>query len=95
VHDLSSDHEAQILVETILAMAQALRMVTVAEGVELPRQASLLAERGCSRLQGYLIGRPLPAHRVAKFIGEWQGLDAVDHLPRPAPASIPAPASTP
>jgi diguanylate cyclase (GGDEF)-like protein/PAS domain S-box-containing protein len=95
VHDLSSDHEAQVLVETILAMAQALRMVTVAEGVELPRQASMLAERGCSRLQGYLISRPLPAHRVAKFIGEWQGLDAVDHLPRPAPASIPAPASTP
>jgi len=87
VHDLATDHEAQVLVETILVMAQALRMITVAEGVELPRQASMLAARGCSRLQGYLIRRPLPAQAVARFIDDWQGLDAVDPLPAGEPTA--------
>jgi diguanylate cyclase (GGDEF)-like protein len=83
VRDLSSDREAQVLVETIVAMARALGMATVAEGVEEVRQASMLAEHGCSCLQGYLLSRPLPAHAVAAFIAHWQGLDTI------APSQLP------
>lgn len=83
VRDLSTDREAQVLIETILAMARALRMVTVAEGVEELRQANMLAEHGCSRLQGYLISRSLPAHAVASFITDWQGLDMTTPLQTP------------
>ncbi|MCW5644845.1 MAG: EAL domain-containing protein [Rhodoferax sp.] len=87
VRDLYTDHEAQVLVETIVAMARALGMATVAEGVEDVRQASMLAEHGCGCLQGYLISRPMPAHAVAAFIHDWQGIDEI----APVQASLQAP----
>ena len=87
VRDLYTDHEAQVLVETIVAMARALGMATVAEGVEDVRQASMLAEHGCDCLQGYLISRPMPAHAVAAFIHDWQGIDEI----APVQASLQAP----
>ena len=74
-------------VETIVAMARALGMATVAEGVEDVRQASMLAEHGCSCLQGYLISRPMPVHAVAAFIHDWQGIDEI----APVQASLQAP----
>ena len=74
VHDLARDGEAQVLVETILAMARALRMRTIAEGVEHLAEADMLTRRGCTALQGYLISRPLPPAEVAHFITSWRGL---------------------
>jgi diguanylate cyclase (GGDEF)-like protein len=74
VRDLSHDGEAQVIVDTILAMSRALRMTTVAEGVESRVEAQMLRERGCQRLQGYLISQPLPAAQVGAFIDAWAGL---------------------
>ena len=37
------------------------RMLCVAEGIETDRQIELLKKLGCDRLQGYLIGKPMPA----------------------------------
>ena len=72
VRDLSRDGEAQVIVETILAMARALRMRTIAEGVEHPIEAEMLRERGCAAFQGFLVSRPLPAADVAAFVQEWR-----------------------
>lgn len=47
------------LVEAVLAMAQALGLETVAEGVETMEQASALAALGCDLSQGYLYAHPL------------------------------------
>ena len=74
VRDLSHDGEAQVIVDTILAMSRALGMTTVAEGVESRVEAQMLRERGCQRLQGYLISQPLPATQAAAFIEAWAGL---------------------
>ena len=43
------------------ALAESLRLETVAEGVETPEQAEALIAQGCTRLQGYLFSRPVPA----------------------------------
>jgi diguanylate cyclase (GGDEF)-like protein len=72
VRDLAADGEAGVIVDTILAMSQALRLSAVAEGVETPEQLQLLRERGCTALQGFLISRPLRAEAVMAFIAEWQ-----------------------
>jgi diguanylate cyclase (GGDEF)-like protein len=48
------------IVRAILALAHALGLQTTAEGVETAAQLVTLREMGCSRIQGYLIGRPGP-----------------------------------
>jgi diguanylate cyclase (GGDEF)-like protein/PAS domain S-box-containing protein len=71
VRDLAANAEAQVIVDTILAMAGALKMATVAEGVETCEEAQLLEQRGCNVLQGYLIGRPMPPEDALAFIDSW------------------------
>ena len=55
-----TDHPAdETIARTIVSLARSLGMKTVAEGVETPAQAALLASMGCDCLQGYLFGRPM------------------------------------
>ena len=71
VSDIVNEGESRVLVETILAMARALGMSGVAEGVERPEEAEVLRARGCAMLQGYLISRPLAADKVGAFLADW------------------------
>ena len=50
-----------VLCQAIIAMAHALGMKVVAEGVETASQADLLAAAGCDFAQGYLYSRPVSA----------------------------------
>jgi diguanylate cyclase (GGDEF)-like protein len=49
------------IVRAILDLARNLGLETVAEGVEETAQLDLLDRLGCDVVQGYLIGRPVPA----------------------------------
>jgi len=64
---MDSDKDSAI-VSTVIALAANLGFETVAEGVETAEQAAFLAGRGCDVLQGYHIGRPMPAGAFADFI---------------------------
>ena len=55
------------IARTIVAMAHQLRMVVSAEGVETQGQARFLADIGCDELQGYYLGRPVPAQDAEAF----------------------------
>ena len=48
------------VVQSIVSMAQALNMDTVAEGVEHEDQVDMLEEIGCDYVQGYVFARPMP-----------------------------------
>jgi len=61
---LPPDTSRAPLVAAIIAMAGAMGMRVVAEGIEAPHQAKLLENLGCDEGQGYWLGRPLPAHQV-------------------------------
>jgi EAL domain-containing protein (putative c-di-GMP-specific phosphodiesterase class I) len=39
---------------------------TVAEGVETEHDAQVLLQLGCGLAQGYLFGRPVPAHELTQ-----------------------------
>jgi len=58
VVELDRDLRARRLVQTIVALARDLGLVTVAEGVETEPQRLAAAEAGCLYGQGYLFGRP-------------------------------------
>ena len=61
---LSSDRQARALVEAMLAMARALGLEVVGEGVETPEQLALLRHLHCDKVQGYLLGRPSPPEDI-------------------------------
>ena len=52
--------DAAIVAATI-AMGHSLGLSIVAEGVETEDQLRPLQNHGCDRIQGYLLGRPMPA----------------------------------
>jgi PAS domain S-box-containing protein/diguanylate cyclase (GGDEF)-like protein len=59
VSAMLDDPGAMTLVSTIISLAHALELETVAEGVELEEQAKILRLLRCDQMQGYLISRPL------------------------------------
>lgn len=57
---LPQDRRSGTLVATIIDLAHAFDMTTVAEGVETQGQLDYLARAGCDESQGYLHSRPIP-----------------------------------
>lgn len=70
VGELESDPDDTAIVEAMIALAQSLELVVVAEGVETPGQAKQLLERGCARMQGWLFARALPAEEFVALLRE-------------------------
>jgi diguanylate cyclase (GGDEF)-like protein len=56
------------IVAAMIAMAHALKMEVVAEGVETEAQRTFLARHGCDIGQGYLFGRPVTAVEVERML---------------------------
>ena len=52
------------IVHAILALARGLGVETTAEGVESEAQAAVMRSLGCTQLQGFYFGRPVPADRI-------------------------------
>lgn len=63
VRDLVHDSEDAAIVSAIVALGKALNLNVVAEGVETLSQQNFLTGLGCNSLQGYYLGRPLPAQQ--------------------------------
>lgn len=59
ISDLETSERASNILFSIFQMAKALKMETVAEGVETRAQYELLAGMGCDSIQGYLFSRPI------------------------------------
>jgi len=64
VQDLLPETERAPLIQAVVALGAALGLAVVAEGVEHPHQARLLASLGCDHVQGYLYSRPVPAQQM-------------------------------
>jgi diguanylate cyclase (GGDEF)-like protein/PAS domain S-box-containing protein len=60
VLDIVTDANDAAIVQTIIAMSEALGLDVIAEGVETEAQREFLSLRGCQAYQGYLFGRPVP-----------------------------------
>lgn len=68
VMNLSQNAADRSLVKAIIAMAKALDLKVVAEGIEEQVQADFLKELNCEFGQGYLFSKPLPADEFEKLL---------------------------
>jgi EAL domain-containing protein (putative c-di-GMP-specific phosphodiesterase class I) len=60
VSNLGDSRIDAIIVSAICDIARSLPVDVVAEGIETEEQFALLREAGCTRFQGFLLGRPRP-----------------------------------
>ena len=67
---IGTDAVNSTVTDMIIALGQRLRIVLVAEGVETPRQAQHLRERGVHLLQGFLYARPMPVTAFPRWLAE-------------------------
>lgn len=69
ISDITSSEEDQSICAAIIAMAHGLNLSVVAEGVETEEQLRCLAKLDCDEVQGFLLGRPVPADQFAALFG--------------------------
>ncbi|MEI6209627.1 MAG: EAL domain-containing protein [Desulfuromonadales bacterium] len=74
ITDVTADASREAIVRAIIAMANALGLNTIAEGIENETEADFLIQEGCRQAQGYFYGRPLPP---AEFFVAWKGKQTV------------------
>jgi diguanylate cyclase (GGDEF)-like protein len=68
IQSIADTPNVMTLVSTIVSLARAFNMLTVAEGVETAEQLQILHAMKCDQAQGYLYGRPTPAAEVPAAI---------------------------
>jgi diguanylate cyclase (GGDEF)-like protein len=68
VSGLGKDPEDSAIVEAVVRMGQALRLTTVAEGVETAHHLIELRELDCDIAQGYHFARPAPAEAITPML---------------------------
>jgi EAL domain-containing protein (putative c-di-GMP-specific phosphodiesterase class I) len=65
---MTKDHNAAIVVRSIVRLAHSLGLSVVAEGVETQAAFDALRELGCDTVQGYFLSRPMAADDVLVWI---------------------------
>lgn len=84
VREIVTRPDARAIVRATIEMANALRMETLAEGVEDERAVDVLREHHCGSVQGYLISPPIRKLDVLDFLRARGGVPALA-----PPASLP------
>jgi diguanylate cyclase (GGDEF)-like protein len=56
--------ESLAIIRAVVAMCDSLEMTTTAEGVETASEAAMIRDMGCTKIQGYYFGRPMPANEA-------------------------------
>jgi diguanylate cyclase (GGDEF)-like protein/PAS domain S-box-containing protein len=72
VHDIEADAGSAAICVSTIALAHNLGLKVIAEGVETVAQRDFLERHRCDLLQGYLLGRPVPADQLLVDIARHQ-----------------------
>lgn len=78
--DLTADRNDAAIVKATIAIARALNLTVLAEGVETKRHFDILKSMGCDVIQGYLFSRPQPPTEMEKMLKEWKPEQVISDL---------------
>ena len=93
IRDLPDAAKDAAICNVVISLARHLNLVTVAEGVETEQQRQYLTTQGCTLLQGYLTGQPLPpeaALRLLRGLPTASASTRTSTPPAPAGGAVPA-----
>jgi EAL domain-containing protein (putative c-di-GMP-specific phosphodiesterase class I) len=66
-------------VQSIIALAKAMGLEVVGEGVETHQQYSILRRLECDLVQGYFIARPMPADEFRRWCDGHEDTQSMKH----------------
>lgn len=72
VRDIHKQSISQSLVRAIVAVAQALNLQVIAEGVKSAKEDAFLTKNGVNERQGYLFAKPMPAAAFERWLKRYQ-----------------------
>ncbi len=64
ITDIPHNEDATVIVTTMIALAESLRLKVIAEGVESKAQKDFLLSHGCHNVQGYYYSKPLSSKEM-------------------------------
>jgi diguanylate cyclase (GGDEF)-like protein len=67
------------IIKAIVALAESLEMETTAEGAENHDEVALIRSLGCSHIQGYIFGKPLPSEDARHLLVRGLKVEAKGH----------------
>jgi EAL domain-containing protein (putative c-di-GMP-specific phosphodiesterase class I) len=68
VREVTSDAGDAAIVKAIITLAKNLKMSVIAEGVETKEQMEFLYAFGCTEMQGFYFGRPVPVEDITQLL---------------------------
>jgi diguanylate cyclase (GGDEF)-like protein/PAS domain S-box-containing protein len=71
INEVGTDPNDAAIASSVIALAQAMSLKVVAEGIETEEQLRFLVARGCTEGQGFLFSRPVPPVELALFLASW------------------------
>ena len=66
--EVETEPSCRAIVKSVIDLCQNLNLTCVVEGMETDAQARVLRELGCTIMQGWLFGKPMPASEVLAFL---------------------------
>jgi diguanylate cyclase (GGDEF)-like protein len=68
VKDVETDASCRAMVKSVIDMSRNLKLGCIVEGMETDNQVSILRSLGCTTMQGYHFGKPMPSSEVLGFL---------------------------
>ena len=68
VRDMTSNSDDAEIAQAIINLGHTLGLDIVSEGVETAEQLNLLKRQGCDVIQGYYVGKPMPAETIPEYL---------------------------
>ena len=81
IRDITSNDDDAAITKAIIAMANNLNLAVVAEGIETEEQLQFLEESRCDVIQGFHVGRPVPAEEITLLFNRLQQNSFPDPVP--------------
>jgi len=91
VRDLGDTPQSSAVVSAIIALARALGLRVIAEGVEKVSQMEVLYDLGCHICQGFLYARPMPPHELEQWVVDTMSNRSLPCMGKRRPSSRPLP----